>query len=180
MIILKFIGWRIKRALKKRMAYKGMNQARNICFICNLDDQFGFDLLLRYSVDLKKRNKEVAVLVFFDGPEKNLKKGLADSTQALIISRTDFNVFAGIKRKEIQDLMNKPFDILCNFDTQKTPFTHLLSAQSMAKFKIGIDLHKTEIYDLLLEREENPSLEKYISDFKEVMNNVFSNQWSPA
>ena len=180
MIIPKFIDWKINSALKKRSAYKGINPADSICFIANVEDKPSRELLLKYSDDLKKRHKKVVVLFFFDGTRKRLEKRHPNITDLNVVTRSDFSLFAGVSDKKYQSQIQESFDLLCNFDTSKSKLPHLLSAQSMAKFKIGIDLEQTEIYDLFIDRTDSPSVKQLINDLKEVMNSVFSHQLSKS
>ncbi|TVQ45585.1 MAG: hypothetical protein EA362_08450 [Saprospirales bacterium] len=176
MIIPKFINWRINSALKKRSLYKGINPAESICFVTDFQNKSSRDLLLRHAEELNKRYKKVIVLFYFDGSRKKLENTNPNTSDINVVTRSDFNLFAGVKEKKYQNLMQESFDLLCNFDTSKSRLTHLFSANSKAKFKIGIDLEQTEIYDLFIDREGSPSIKQLIHDLKEVMNSIFSHQ----
>ena len=178
MIIPSFIGWRIKRTLKKRPSFKGTNSALSLCFICNVNEKDALTALPSYINSLKKRGKKVSLIAFYNGNRKSFEKEFPEALPGIIVTRSDFNLFAGIKNNEVMDALEKSVDILCNFDTSYTPITHMIASQSKAKFKVGTDLSETEIYDLVLDRKKDPTVIKYLQDFKEVMGNIFSNELS--
>jgi hypothetical protein len=60
-----------------------------------------------------------------------------------------------IKNPELKELLPGNYDLLINFDLQKQSQVHLFASLANAKFKVGLDTDRLEIYDLMVERMDN-------------------------
>ncbi len=143
-------------------------------FIFSVHPNQDFSPLLKFKKQLEKKNKTVDLLGFFNGKKKDFQREF-DQTPFPILNRSDLNFFLSIKNPELKELLPGNYDLLINFDLQKQSQVHLFASLANAKFKVGLDTDRLEIYDLMVEKEgQLKNWSDVIHATKEVMDSVFS------
>jgi hypothetical protein len=80
------------------------------------------------------------------------------------ITRKDFTFFGFPKRHLIELLRSQEFDLLINIDVSNHIFSHFLSAEIPAKFKVGLSVDAyTNVYDLTLRLTGNSSTNDFFN-----------------
>lgn len=87
------------------------------------------------------------------------------------ISGKDFSFFGFPKVHLLENIRAKQFDLLINIDFSNHIFSHFLSSEIPAKFKVGLSVDEfTNIYDLTLRMVENNTTDEFFKHLNFYLN----------
>ncbi|MBK9635472.1 MAG: hypothetical protein IPO64_13555 [Bacteroidetes bacterium] len=109
-----------------------------------------------------------------DGFKKNIKlMGFVNEKKATssfpfpFFTKSDLNWLKRPNCSQVDTFINVEFDILINLSTEVLPPLEFIAGASKAKFRIGLYTQtKLPHYDFLIQINENPSVEKLISNIE--------------
>lgn len=168
-------------ALKKKALKKAIAQAQLTALDPDYDYTFttvGVVLEKREIVALEKMQQSlqkigvklenIDVLVYNAG-------GLVKNKRAESFHISDFNNSGTTDKKEICNFIEKPYDLLISYYTKDTAPLLWMTAQSKARFKVGISSIISKVNHFTLEvttmdaKQNIENLIKYINNFKKVI-----------
>lgn len=140
--------------IKYKALKKGLSQAlvtalpevilkdvRTVGIVLDRKD-FGEIHLLRRELELRGISKpNISFLVYQHG------KGVVDY-DVIEIGNRDFNSAGVLQRKDIQEFVDKPFDLLLNFYDMESLVLLWVSSHSKARFKVGFTSVKAHVNNL--------------------------------
>nr|MBS0038374.1 hypothetical protein [Saprospiraceae bacterium] len=174
MITKKILHWKLNRNVNNREKYRGINPVKNLIVVFSISKDSPLDPILQYAKKLENNQKSVELLGYFPGKRKEFQKKFAD-LPFQSFTRSDLNFFLSPKKPELKAILNREADLLINLDLMRLEVIHLLVSSSRAHFKVGMDLKRQAVYDLMIETGDQCTLQNTIDHTKEVMNSVFSN-----
>lgn len=174
MITKKILHWKLSRNVKNREKYRGINPVKNLIIVFSISPETHLDPILQYAKKLENNQKSVELLGYFPGKRKDFQKKFSDLPFPSF-TQSDLNFFLSPKKPELKAVLNRDADLLLNLDLMRLEVIHLLVSSSRAHFKVGVDLKRQAVYDLIIETSDQCTLQHTIDHTKEVMNSVFSN-----
>lgn len=145
-------GFKAKSILRKtERLLKSKNNSLQIAknietvgIIVNEGSEFDFEMLKKLQRDIASSSSNFLVLTCKKTTESY------NEFRGVIIKESDFSWNGSIKAVEIQDFLEKPFDMLIDFTNNNQVFNNYLVAKSKAKFKVGYTDIDDRLYDLMI------------------------------
>ncbi len=151
-----------KRFKKKSRSLNACNisEAKTALIICDSVNEANFAACKNLESFLKENNVEYQI-VGFNNTKTVMYNVISDSTHHFIDKKA-FNWYFLPKAEEINQLIDKEFDLLFNLYEAHSIEVEALVKSSRAKFKLGTAHFNSDIHDLMLEIDEKNKQPDYI------------------
>lgn len=112
--------------------------------------------------ELRMSGKNITFLTFH--ALKKLTPDMKENDLYRLCCKGDFNMFASPKTKSLQDLLNKPYDLMINGCLSENSYLASISVFSKAKFRVGpfLENDDTNFYELLIKPNGADLCENYL------------------
>ncbi|HDQ15852.1 MAG TPA: hypothetical protein ENN45_02205 [Bacteroidetes bacterium] len=136
------IGYFQKRAYEKALkslcadrkaSILDFNKIKNIAVIFEVTDETSYVEILGIIEELRKQQKKIAALAYFDG--KKLPEYSEDSLSLSHLSKNDIKGYAFPKGEYADNFFAADYDLLISFDRRKTAVLYYSFAKITAKCK---------------------------------------------
>ncbi len=159
-----YAQWVLERKLKKvqrKGRFHNYDTAKTLAILFDSDNKDEFSALDTFVKELKNKGLEVFVLVF--NREKECPKIFEKCHfQTYCSVKKDFNFYRAPKTKEIQDFINKPFNVLIDLSLKETYSQQYVTALSKAEFKVGAAHIKHNYCDFFIQLKASSTLRDLI------------------
>ena len=143
-----------------------LKDVRSILLIISEPDRQDTKALLNLADErFPNLESKMAVVVTTD------KETAPQDGDVVVLGRKDFSWKKTVKVLSDHPWLQKPFDMLINFDTAEDDRTHFISAAAKAELKVGHCANPWKIYDLLMEGE-NSSCETRWNHLSELLKSI--------
>ncbi|MEI6854385.1 MAG: hypothetical protein WCL06_16170 [Bacteroidota bacterium] len=134
-------------------------------------DQIEFSAFVTRLKEEKKEIKALGMIKYKDIPHYCYPKLSYD-----YVTTKNINWIRKPTGEKVSDFINKPFDILINFDTTADLSLNYIAGLSIAKCKVGI-FHENNkaIYDLMIETDNNCSFKELSAHYLTYINMIAQN-----
>ena len=168
------LEWQLKRKLKRRNPYRGINSRHTAAILLQLNGKSELKCVSEFAGKLRNNGQSVDLCAFYPGKEKNLK-GKYHEPDFPVLTKSSINWLGLPKGPEVKTFFSKEYDLLYNLDLKCNDYLHYLAAGAHARFKIGFDLNRAEIYDFMVDLPENADVKKAIQTCENTLRDVFGN-----
>lgn len=129
--------------------------------------------LKTFGHELRKSGKEIVFLVFH--PVKKLGADMLPNEIHKLCCKGDFNLFAAPKSKTLNDLLDRPFDLLINGCLTDNEYLKTISVFSKSKFRIGPFLSNDDpnFYELLISPNGANPCENYLIEIGKNLSKIY-------
>ncbi|TVR90181.1 MAG: hypothetical protein EA411_00145 [Saprospirales bacterium] len=179
MLKRRILEWQTNRKVKKRKPFSGFNRLNSVALLVRLTDKTELKSLLKFFDKVNRTGVTADLYAFFPGSEKACLDLFPESDFHLI-TRSDINWFGLPKGEEVNALFEKEYDLLFNADMHSDNVIHYLAAGCPARFKLGLDLERAEIYDFMVELPEKANLTDALEQSNRALRDVFGKELLPA
>lgn len=130
-------------------------EAREIGILFSMNSLDDYEAIREFEAKLKKDGKEVIVLCY-------LPKGVENfDFHYDIFTNKDFNIWGKVQAGNIQQFMQRSFDLLICLDTAPNFYLEHLLAASKARFRIGPHSQRHEaLFELMIRQAEGSELKE--------------------
>lgn len=143
-----------------------LKDVRSILLVISEQDRQDTKALLNLAEQRFPNLEHKTAVVVTGDKEANGQEG-----EVHVLGKKDFSWKKTVKMPSNQLWLNRPFDMLINFDTTHDNRTHYISAIAKAELKVGHCANPWKIYDLLMEGE-NTSCETRWNHLSELLKNI--------
>jgi hypothetical protein len=149
----------LKRSLKKHTPFRekkivSLEQVRAMGIICQITDEDSYKKIYDLFSKLHSPKRTVWLLGYID--ERNVPYFCLPQLSADYFSKRNLNWYGKPDFIQLNDFINKDFDILIDFSRNElSPLQYILSA-SKAKLLIGANEHTQDLYDIFIHDETEP------------------------
>jgi len=179
MLKRRILEWQTDRKIKRRKAFSGFNRLHSVALMGLLTDKTELKSLLKFLEKVNSTDVNADFYAFFPGNKKACLDQFPNCDFS-IISRSDINWFGLPKGEVVNALFEKEYDLLFNADMRSDEVVHYLAAGCPARFKLGFDLERAEIYDFMVELPEKANLIDALEQSNRALRNVFGKELLPA
>jgi hypothetical protein len=153
---------RKKKKIKRERGIYNFDTAKTCGIIFNASSQETYDKAKQFIDFLKTKNINVVAIGFVDS--KEVKDFYRETIHFKFFSRKNINWYGKPKNENVDDFINKKFDLLIDLSLENDFPLEYIAAMSMAKFKVGrftsdqgdydfmIDINKNKTHDFLIEQ----------------------------
>ena len=134
----------LDQLLSKRKVNVDDKKIKNLGIIINYDEIEDFKIFDALVARLKLDKKQVSVIAY-----TNDTRGLGNSLNKCFNSE-DFGWGGIIKNEEIEDFLNREYDLLISYYTADLLYLKLLSGSSQSQIKIGVLQSDARINDIIV------------------------------
>lgn len=149
----------LKQSLKKQKVDRqavNFEAAKSFGLLFNATELEQRDIVLKYAEALREQQKSVRLLGFFDSK-------LEDSNFVFkYFNRKKIDWALRPKGPEVDEFIEKPFDILMNIDSETSIFSEYIAALSNAHLRVGPITPNTYCYDLMIDTSGSKDLRAFI------------------
>jgi uncharacterized protein DUF6913 len=170
----------IHRFLLKRKLSKSKNahysvpyiKVKHIGILFNAAEQSDYVAIEAYANQLKEEGKKVEILGFI--PLKHIEGILSYP----YFTKKEINFFQIPKSLDVQDFIDKEFDVLLHFSLEEDLELEYISALSKAKMRVGkYSSDKLFCYDLMIDEKKQPkTIEEIIPVFNKYLKMIQENE----
>lgn len=155
-----FIGLRRKlvsktlEAIKKRTAqqriksFTAPDNVHSLAVLSVLQDGFSIEELNSFVEEYVAKGIDVDVIVV--NQEKSAVFEIPENGNYYIVGKSDFRWSGVLKNKSVSDVLLKRHDYLIDLTRANAGIVACLAAQSMAKFKVGLEMFSDSVYDFAI------------------------------
>jgi Family of unknown function (DUF6913) len=147
-------------------------EVRHIGILFNAADQSDYVSIEAYANQLKEENKKVEILGYI--PLKHIEGILSYP----YFTKKEINFFQIPNSQDVQDFINKEFDVLLHFSKEEELELEYISALSKAKMRVGkYNAEKLYCYDLMIEgQNQTESIGDLIPVFNKYLKMIKNNE----
>ncbi len=147
---------------KRQLHMSNLKHAKYIGIVFNNMSDNDFSLVKSLENEYKAQQKKVEILGFCN--DKNTYTNAIGDLKHCYTNLKGFNWFFQPKATEINEFINKKFDILINlYPENEFPVDYIIQA-SKASFKVGSLQMNQEIHDMIIDNSKKMNDTKYLSD----------------
>ena len=154
----------IKKSLLKRHIEKhrssrekkliSLEKAHLIGMVCQITDEDSYKEIHTLFSKLQSHNRTVWLMAYID--KKEVPYYCLPQLSADYFSNKNLNWYGKPSFVQLDDFLNKDFDILIDFSRKKlSPLRYILSV-SKAKLLVGANEHTQDLYDVFINDETEP------------------------
>lgn len=143
------------RAISKLVNFQ---TARTIGILFDATDPTRRDVVLKYVEDIRKENKTVKTLGFFNNKLDN------NNFTFNYFNVKDLDWMYRPKGEDVSFFMDQNFDLLINVDPETNIHTEYIAALSKANLRVGPYTENTYCYDLMIDSAGSKDLNHFIQE----------------
>ena len=138
------------------------NPIKTVGILVKENSNFDFEDLKRLQKKIPIGSKNFSVLTY------KIQNETYNEFRGTFFYEKHVSLTGKIKSKEVNDFLNKEFDMLIDYTAADTIFAKFLTVMSKAKFKVGYFTEDENLYDLMINvpidntKEFNNELIKYL------------------
>ena len=155
---------------KQSKKFYNFQTAKNIGLIFNANKQDSYKITMDFIKYLTLKNINVSAIGFVDNKEAidyfSIKKNIT------IFSLKNTNWFGRPKSSNIDDFIEKPFDIVINLCIDDIYALHYILVCSKAKLKISIEFPTYNYADFRIKYTKDFTQKNYIDEIKYYLNTI--------
>jgi len=134
----------LNKLLKNRQGYLNDDEVASLGVILNIDEIDDFEIFNRLAAYIKIRPNRLKIIAFSSSKKEDL------NTWDDCYNPKDFGWKGVIKNAELKNFLNTEFDVLISYYKTEILELKLITAQSKARFKIGILQSDERLNDLII------------------------------
>ncbi len=144
-------------------------QARSIGIVCEITDENSYKDIFRLFNNLQNGGHDVKLIGYIN--EKEVPFFCLQQLSADYFCNKHLNWFGNPNMVQVQDFIQKDFDILIDFNFRHNAPVKAILAQSNAKFIIGREKSNSAYYDLFIENspKDNQTYLKEIFTYTQML-----------
>jgi len=151
----------LKQQLRHRMEPKGkgevnLNTAKTVGILFDATELSTRDLVLEYAEKLRKRNKRIKLLGYFNDPTDSAHYPFD------FYNRKQVDWAFRPTGERVQAFIRQEFDLLMNINLVSLIHTEYIAALSHAKLRVGPCTEHTYSYDLMIDLSPRSGLKQFI------------------
>jgi len=156
--------------LTSRSADVNNGKIISLGIIINIDEQDDFEVFRKLANAVKVRPNKLKIIAFTSNRKDDI------NSWDVCFNPKDFGWSGKIKNAELQEFLDTPFDALLSYYSQDVLELKLMTAESKAKFKIGILQTDNRLNDLIIKTNLKQfnlfqtELVKYLNIFNKINN----------
>lgn len=164
---------KVKRSSQKKKEKKNhfninYAEAKKIGILFSIKELEDLTKLKIYQEKLKKENKEVSFITFFEK-----KKNPSIPFDCTILSYEDISLRGKIKSDNGKKIINTSFDYLLYIGNNISPIMAIILDQSNAKCRIGAFNEKfTHLFELMLIKEKDTPIESFLEQLTHYLTKI--------
>ncbi len=170
----KYIGHTLLRKkyknTKRNKAVQNLSTANNAILLFQASGIINYNLLFEFEAYLRENNIKTTLMGFVNlkrTPDILLfKKGIS------LFTKKDLNLWFLPKCSEVDEVLNKHYDLLIDLDTKGTFSLEYIAKLADASFKIGPYNENRNHYDMMLYLDKNNKLNFYIDQLKHYLEKI--------
>ena len=157
-----FLNQELKNNPRGESKMVNLETAKSIGILFDATDPARRDRVLKYVEELKKKNKSVKSLGYFDSKLEN--------TNFVFKYFNAKNIDWAYRPtgEEVNFFIQQPFDLLINLEPETKTYTEYITALSKANLKIGPYTENTYCYDLMIDTGEK-DLNHFIQEIERLL-----------
>lgn len=159
---------------KRKTFFRNFNEVKTVALLFNATNQQDFDLVKRYVHYLKEEKKKVKAIGYFDASK--LPEFSYSRVEYAFFDNRDLNWHLKPLGNEIDDFINKEFDLLIDLNIFNDFPLYYIAVLSKAKFKIGRYKEKTNAYDLMIEFPGDKGIKYFLRNIDHYLLQINQNQ----
>ncbi len=157
--------WAYRRSLKQQLygrkepkgkSETNLNNAKTVGILFDATELLRRDIVLEYAEKLRKQNKRIKLLGFFDDATDS------ENYPFDFYNRKQVDWAFRPKGEQVQSFIKQDFDLLMNIDSQSLIHTEYIAALSNAKLRVGPCTEHTYCYDLMIDLSPRAGLKQFI------------------
>ncbi|MCB9052494.1 MAG: hypothetical protein H6556_23925 [Lewinellaceae bacterium] len=157
--------WAYHRSLKQQLRHRqeptgkgeaNLDNANSIGILFDATELSTRDTVLAYAEKLRKRNKRIKLLGYFDDPTDS------ENYPFEYYNRKQVDWASRPKGEQVQAFIKHDFDLLMNVNTVSLLHTEYIAALSNAKLRVGPCTEHTLCYDLMIDLSPQSGLKHFI------------------
>ena len=151
----------LKQQLRGRREPNGRNEinlsnAKTIGILFDATELDARDVILEYADALRKKNKRVKLLGYFDNPTDS------ENYPFDYYNRKQVDWAFRPKGEQVTSFLKQGLDLLMNINSKSLIHTEYIAALSNAKLRVGPCTEHTYCYDLMIELSSHSGLRQFI------------------
>ncbi len=155
-----------KNRQKKLLA---LSQAKSVGILCEITDEDSYKDIFRLFNSLQTNGHTVRLIGYIN--EKEVPFFCLQQLSADYFCNKHLNWFGNPTMVQVQDFINKDFDILIDFNSRYNAPVKAILAQSSAKFIVGRESSNSSLYDLYISKspKDNQTYLKEIYTYTQML-----------
>ncbi|MCB0572659.1 MAG: hypothetical protein KDC66_22985 [Phaeodactylibacter sp.] len=155
----------LKRQLRHKSAAKGkgavnLKNASSIGILFDATSLADRDDILHYAEQLRKRNKRISLLGFFNDATDS------DNYPFKFFNRKQMDWALRPNSEDVREFIAQDFDLLLNIDPVSKVHSEYIAALSKAKLRVGPSTEHTYCYDLMIDTSAGAGLQPFIEQME--------------
>lgn len=161
--MIKFIqNYFLKHYVKKHKPLKEkciipLEQAKNLGIVCQIDSEESYKEIYGIFSKLQSPKRNLWLIGYVD--EKMVPFYCLQQLSADYFCKKNLNWFGKPNIVQIDDFINKEFDMIIDFSNNNTPPIQYILKMSKTKLLIGANPHSSDLYDIYIQKD--PDLQDF-------------------
>ncbi|MCX2680044.1 hypothetical protein OOZ15_08855 [Galbibacter sp. EGI 63066] len=159
----------IKKELSKESSFPSSGGVlRSLAIVINYDDLVDYKPLLNIAKAINISNENVFITGYVEKLYKNVNYMIP------VFSKKSFGTRGAVKSEDLNNFLNREYDIVINYYTDSNIYLNLVSALIKSPMKVGISEENEAVNNLVLKVNEgdfsrfSDELVKYLSILKKI------------
>jgi len=161
---------RKKKKIKRERGIYNFDTAKTCGIIFNASSQETYDKAKQFIDFLKTKEINVVAIGFVDS--KEVKDFYRETIHFKFFSRKNINWYGKPKNENVDDFINKKFDLLIDLSLANDFPLEYIAAMSMAKFKVGRFTSEQGDYDFMIDINKNKTHDFLIEQIRHYLENL--------
>ncbi len=143
-----------KKVRQKRII--ALTQAKSVGILCEITNEDSYKDIFRLFSKMQEGGQSIKMVGYIN--DKEVPFYCLQQLSADYFSNKHLNWFGNPNMVQVQDFIQKDFDILIDFNYRYNAPIKAILAQSNAKFIIGREKKNSALYDLFIDKSPNDNL----------------------
>lgn len=157
--------WAYRRSLKQQLRHRkepkgksqaNLNNAVTVGILFDATELATRDVVLEYAEKLRKQNKRIKLLGYFDDPTDS------EHYPFDYYNRKQVDWAQRPTGEQVRSFIKQDFDLLMNINSESLIHTEYIAALSNAKLRVGPCTEHTYCYDLMIDLSPKSGLKQFI------------------
>ncbi|MCL2291318.1 MAG: hypothetical protein FWC34_11560 [Bacteroidetes bacterium] len=155
----------LKRCLEKHKTSRekkiiSLEKARTIGILCQITDEESYKEVHTLFSKLQSHNRTAWLMAYID--KKEVPYYCLPQLSADYFSRKNLNWYGKPEFVQLNDFLDKDFDILIDFSRKDIPPLRYILSTSKAKLLVGANEYAQDLYDVFIKDETEPDCLKLL------------------